>query len=185
MIAVTSLLDAEHSERVLDLIHQLEQRFGICAVKTTPYPHITFLTAEVAKLSDLKQYLEDFSRNFHTITVRSTGLGIFPGEKPIIYIPILRTPPLNALHDRLYSDVSQFSQDMGLYYNSELWLPHVTLALHDTNQEMLGPILSYLSRFNFNWQISLDNLAILKKSGDKFLKEDIYSLRNETTSVLT
>lgn len=172
MIAITSLLDRTHSDKVNELTENLEEKFGLTAVKATPYPHLTLLTAEVPDMEELKQYLELTCFEAPDFTIRTTGLGIFPGPQPVVYIPVLRTPPLNQLHAKLHADISEMSSEMGLYYNPNMWLPHITLALGDTTPEMLGPLLSYLFNYNFNWEITLDNITILQKSGDYFLKEE-------------
>lgn len=172
MIAITSLLDKTHSARVHELTGNLEKKFGLSGVKATPYPHLTLLTAEVPDMEELKQYLELTCFDMPDFSIRTTGLGIFPGDTPVVYIPVLRTPPLNQLHAKLHRDISEMSSEMGLYYNPNMWLPHITLALGDTTPELLGPILSYLSSYNFNWEITLDNITILQKCGDYYLKEE-------------
>jgi 2'-5' RNA ligase len=172
MIALASLLDKNSSDRVSELTEQLESRFGLTGVKVTPYPHLTLLTAEVVDMEELKQYLDQTCFETDSFTVRTTGLGIFPGESPVIYIPVLRNPMLNKFHGKLLREVSEMSTEMGLYYNANMWLPHITLALGDTSPEVLGPVLSYLCQFNFTWEITLDNLTILQKCGDYFLKEE-------------
>ncbi|MCC9135241.1 2'-5' RNA ligase family protein [Pontibacter silvestris] len=172
MIAVTSLLDKIHTERVSELTEQLDKRFGLNGVKITPYPHLTLFTAEVPDEEELKQYLENTCLETRNFNIRTTGLGVFPGPNPVIYIPVLRTQALNQLHATLHRDVSEMSLEMGVYYNPNLWLPHISLALGDTTPEILGPVLAFLCQYNFNWDITLDNLTILQKCGDYFLKEE-------------
>jgi 2'-5' RNA ligase len=177
MIALASLLDKRTSERVNDLTEDLEKNFGLSGVKVTPYPHLTLLTAEVVDMEELKQYLDLTCYETDNFTVRTTGLGLFPGETPVIFIPVLRTPPLNKFHDRLHRDISEMSTEMGLYYNTNLWLPHITLALGDTTPETLGPVMAYLCQYNFNWEITIDNLTIMQKCGDYYLKEDEFRFK--------
>lgn len=172
MIAIASLLDKRNSDRVNELTDLIEQKFGLSGVKMTPYPHLTLLTAEVVDMEELKQYLEMTCYEAEKFTIRTTGLGIFPGTNPVVYIPVLRTPPLNSLHKQLHTDISEMCTEMGLFYNTNLWLPHITLALGDTSLEVLGPLLTFLSEFNFDWEITLDNLIILQKCGDFYLKEE-------------
>lgn len=174
MIAIASLLDQTATERVSDLTDKLETKFGLSGVKITPYPHLTLLTAEMPDMEEFKEYLERTCLETRKITVRTTGLGIFPGQNPVVFIPVLRTFPLNDLHARLHRDVAEMSTEMGVYYNPNLWLPHISLALGDTTPEILGPVLAYLCDFNFNWEITLDNLTIMQKCGDYFLKDDAY-----------
>jgi 2'-5' RNA ligase len=177
MIAIASLLDDIYSEKVTELTNQLELRFGLKEVKMTPYPHLTLLTAEIPDMEELKDYLELICLETPVFNIRTTGLGIFPGENPVIYIPVLRTPPLNQLHSRLHKEVAEMSSEMGLNYNQNMWLPHITLALGDTSQELLGDVLSFLNNFRFNWKIKIDNLTILRRCGDFYLKEDEFKFR--------
>lgn len=174
MIAIASLLDTKASERVSEIIGNLEQKFGLTGVKVTPYPHLTALTAEIPDMDELKEYLELTCLETRNITVRTTGIGVFPGPNPVIFIPVLRTNSLNDLHGRLHRDISEMSTEMGVYYNPNLWLPHITLALGDTTPELLGPVLAFLCDYNFNWEITLDNLTIMQKCGDYFLKDDAF-----------
>ncbi|RAU83361.1 2'-5' RNA ligase family protein [Pontibacter arcticus] len=178
MIAIASILDKKTSERVSDLMEQLEAEFGLSGVKVTPYPHLTLLTAEIPDMEELKQYLENTCIETESFTIRTTGLGIFPGPNPVIYIPVLRTQPLNHLHRKLQVDISEMSTEMGVFYNPNMWLPHITLALGDTTTELLGPILAYLCQYNYNWEITIDNLTILQKSGDFYLKEEEFYFKS-------
>ena len=114
MIAITSLLDKFHSDRVSELTELLETKFGLNGVKVTPYPHLTILTAEIPDMEELKQYLELTCFEMPDFTIRTTGLGIFPGPTPVVYIPVLRTPPLNQLHAKLHRDISEMSSEMGV-----------------------------------------------------------------------
>ncbi|WP_114779473.1 2'-5' RNA ligase family protein [Botryobacter ruber] len=177
MIAITSILDSKHSQYVNDLTALLEQNFGLKGVMLTPYPHLTLLTAEVPDIDELKEYLETVCLETPSFSVRTTGLGIFPGESPVVYVPVLRTNVLNQLHTKLHRDVSEMSSEMGVYYNPNMWLPHISLALGDMTQELLGPVLTFLSQYQFTWEMVLDNLTIMRKSGDYFLKEEEFWFR--------
>jgi 2'-5' RNA ligase len=179
MLAVASLLDPENTEKVNQIVSQLDTIFGLRGVQLTPYPHITWLTTDVLHMSDLKDYLSKISAAEEPIKVRTMGIGIFPGEKPVIYIPILRTRDVNRMHARLFQEIGEFSEQTGHFYDPGLWMPHLTLALGDTSSWSLAPVLHYLNQFRFDWDITLDNLCIIKKSGDKFLKEEMYSFPQE------
>ncbi|TXK52323.1 2'-5' RNA ligase family protein [Pontibacter qinzhouensis] len=172
MIAITSLLDKVYSDRVTELTELLEKKFGLKGVKMSPYPHLTFLTAEIPDLDEMKEYLERVCLETPVFNVRTTGLGIFPGAAPVIYVPVLRTSRLNLFHGNIHRDIAEMSVEMSVYYNPNMWLPHISLALGDTTPEILGPVLNFLNTYNFNWDISLDNLTLMRKSGDFYLKEE-------------
>lgn len=176
MIAVTSLLDPEHTVLVNDLIDALQQKFGLSTVKMTPYPHVTWFTAEVGDLSHLKELLYSFAERSQPFQIHTSGLGIFPGPAPVIYIPVLRTSPVNQYHSRLFRKTKTICEEMGSYYDPDFWIPHITLAVGDTTPEILGGVLEFLNQFTFDWEINIDNLAILSKTGDKYLKEEVFML---------
>jgi 2'-5' RNA ligase len=176
MIAVTSLLDPEHTVLVNDVIDALQQKFGLSTVKMTPYPHVTWFTAEINDLTNLKEILYEFAEQSHPFPINTTGLGVFPGSAPVIYIPVLRTNPVNQYHAQLFRKATALCQEMNPYYNPKAWMPHITLAVGDTTPGILGSVLEFLNERTFNWEINIDNLAILSKHQDKYLKEEVFML---------
>jgi 2'-5' RNA ligase len=178
MLAVTSLLDSKHSDLVNHIISDFEKEFGLTQVQATPYPHITYLTTEAINLPLLKHYLDRFSNCSKVFHVYTTGIGVFPGDHPVVYIPVLRTQPLNKFHVQLYHDISKLSIDLGPYSKPRLWMPHISLALGDTTSDMMTPMFRYLAQYRFDWEIALDNLTIFRQSekGPVFEKEAEYSL---------
>jgi 2'-5' RNA ligase len=184
MLAITSLLDTKHSDLVNTIIHDFEKEFGLKQVQATPQPHITYLIAETYNLNLLKDYLLRLCYRQQPIHAYTTGIGVFPGEHPVIYIPVLRTQPLNKLHAQLYHDISKMSMEIGPFTKPKLWLPHISLAVGDTSPDMLTPIFKYLSRYTFDWEIMLDNLSLFteSKSGVAFEKESSFLLAHKILS---
>lgn len=178
MVAVVSLLDAKHSEIVNDIINDLEATFGLRGVKITADPHITWLICEVGKLAELKVYLKRVAGETEIIKVNTTGLGIFPGQHPVIFVPVIRADGLNLIHARLSQGIRAFSEQTVKFYNPEQWVPHISLALRDTTSALLPQIISHLNKKTFNWEIKLNNISILENAGDKFTLDTIYALQH-------
>jgi len=184
MLAITSLLDSKHTVIVNTIINDFEKEFGLKQVQATPEPHVTYLTTDALDVSLLKNYLERTSNCHRVFHMYTTGIGVFPGEHPVIYIPVLRTQPLNKFQSALYKDISKLSTETGTFSQPKIWLPHISLALGDTTVELLTPIFKYLAQYNFDWEIPIDNLTIYKQSEDKkhFEIESEYAFAN---SILT
>jgi 2'-5' RNA ligase len=53
------------------------------------------------------------------------------------------------------------------YYSPELWVPHITLAHSDVSRQSLVCALEELAFIPFNWEIKIDNLAIVGQSGEE------------------
>ncbi|MGV3639677.1 MAG: 2'-5' RNA ligase family protein [Adhaeribacter sp.] len=181
MLAITSLLDAKHADLVSTIIQDFQKEFGLKQVQATPLPHITYLIAQTYNIDLLKDYLLRLCHTARPVHAYTTGIGVFPGEHPVIYIPVLRTQPLNKMHSHLYQDISKMSMEVGSFTKPKLWLPHISLAVGDTSTEMMTPIFRYLARFNFDWEILLDNLTIFQESkqGDTFELESSFLLANK------
>jgi 2'-5' RNA ligase len=175
MLAITTLLSPHYAARINRIIKGLETEFGLDDVQATPEPHITYQLAGVQKLSALHAVLAEVARTTEPFAVHTTGLGVFPGPSPTIYVPVLRTNQLNQLHQRIVQATAPLCLRTDKFSGPECWLPHISLALHDTTPELLGPVLQYLNRQTFNLKLPLDNLAILRQQGDLYLREEVFA----------
>ncbi|MET4075548.1 2'-5' RNA ligase family protein [Hymenobacter sp. UYCo722] len=179
MLAITSLLSAPHVSRINAVIKKLEEKFGLDDVQATLDPHLTYQLAGVKKLSSLKTALAKVAAATAPFPAFTTGLGVFPGERPVIYIPVLRSDALNALHRRILAATAPLCLRTDKFSGPDCWLPHISLALHDTTADLLGPVLGYLNQETYNLKITIDNLAILRQEGNLFVQEDIFHMKEK------
>ena len=176
MLAITTLLSQPNTARINRIIERLEKKFGIDDVQATPDPHLTYQLAGVQKLSALKKVLTAVAATTEPFPAFTTGLGVFPGERPVIYIPVLRSDALNALHRRIVEATAPLCLRTDKFSGPDCWLPHISLALHDTTPDLLGPVLRFLNEETYNLKIEVNNLAILRQQGDLFLQEESFEL---------
>ena len=176
MLAITSLLSQPHVVRINGIIKKLEEKFGLSDVQATLDPHLTYQLAGVRKLSALKHVLAEVAAGTAPFPAFTTGLGVFPGERPVIYIPVLRSDALNALHRRILAVTAPLCLRTDKFSGADCWLPHISLALHDTTPDLLGPVLAYLNQETYNLKIIIDNLAILRQVGDLFVQEEVFNM---------
>ncbi|MBF9237256.1 2'-5' RNA ligase family protein [Hymenobacter sp. BT683] len=175
MFAITSLLNPRNAMRINRIVKGLETQFGLDDVQDTPDPHLTYLLTGTRRLNDLKAVLRDVAATTPPFSAYTTGLGVFPGDNPVIYIPVLRSNDLNLLHQRVL-DVTAPMCRAGSYYSPDRWLPHLSLALHDTTPDLLGPVLRHLNQETYNLRLNVNNLALLRKKGDLFVREEVFEL---------
>ena len=176
-LAITTLLSQPHAARINRIIKRLEKKFGLDDVQATLDPHLTFQLAGVKKRSLLKKVLAGVAATTTPFAAFTTGLGVFPGARPVIYIPVLRSDALNALHRRILAATAPLCLRTDKFSGPDCWLPHVSLALHDTTADLVGPVLSYLNHETYNLKIVIDNLAILRQDGDIFVKEEVFQMK--------
>ncbi|MDJ0366988.1 2'-5' RNA ligase family protein [Hymenobacter sp. H14-R3] len=174
MLAITSLLPSPSSDHINALIKSLETEFGLTDVQATPEPHLTYQIVEPADLETLKEALHEIAHTTAPFIAHTTGLGMFPGDNPVIHIPVLRSDALNLLHHRILEVAAPLCSRTDKFSAPDLWLPHISLALHDTTPELLGPVMQFLNNQTFNLELEISNLAILQPQGDMFVREVVF-----------
>ena len=184
MLAITSLLSAPHVLHINGIIKRLEEKFGLDDVQATLDPHLTYQLAGVRKLSSLKKVLAEVAATTRPFPAFTTGLGVFPGAQPVIYIPVLRSDALNALHHRIREATAPLCLRTDKFSGPDCWLPHISLALHDTTPDLLGPVLSYLNQETYNLKLTIDNIAILRQEGELFVKEDVFEMGTKVAQIV-
>ena len=152
------------------LCHGLKQRFGVGSPKATAVPHFSYHISPEYDLEALKQVLAETAVSTPPFTGKTTGIGIFPGDEPVVYIPVARTPELQALHDILWprlQNITQGSAPESAYYAASNWFPHITLGHSDINAGNLGPIVTWLNGQSLAWEIQVTNLTLLYDNGER------------------
>ena len=104
MNGIASLLDEPATSRVNYWWQELEARCGLVGVKTTPLPHFSWQVTEAYDLPLLEIVLHTFARQARPFTIRTSGLGLFTGENPIVYISIVKDESLIHFHSLLWSN---------------------------------------------------------------------------------
>lgn len=183
MLAITSLLSPPHARHINKIIKRLETDFGLDDVQATPDPHITYQLAGVSKLESLKDVLRNIAETTAPFPVHTTGLGVFPGPNPVIYIPVLRSDALNQLHHRILKATAPLCLRTDKFSKPDCWLPHISLALHDTTPDLLGPVLQFLNQETYNLKIVINNITILRQEGTQFVCEESFSMASADVKI--
>ncbi|MBC7930209.1 MAG: 2'-5' RNA ligase family protein [Rubrivivax sp.] len=166
MQGVVSLLDDRHYARVEAIWEELGQKFDVRGMYVTPYPHFSYQVAEAYDEEACENYLRELAARTSPFRVRTAGLGVFTVANPILYIPVVRSPALSALHREVWDNVRQkVAGAVAHYYGPEEWQPHITLAQGDIDPDKLADIVRVLSRRNFHWEFTINNLAIIYDTG--------------------
>lgn len=168
MHGIVSLLDDAHYQQVEALWAELKHEFGAQGVYITPYPHFSYHVTSQYNFEMLEQLLHTFASEQKPFHVKTTGLGIFTGQQPVLYISVVRSPQLTQFHQALWQklvdtgEVNLNSQD---YYAPDSWMPHITIGFHDMNCQMIANIIHYIGERPFLWDISIDNIALIYDTG--------------------
>lgn len=161
MFAIVSLLDSETSLAVQRLWNDLETDCGLTGIRVTPYPHFSWHAATEYREDPIQHGLRSLAKELEPFTIRTTGLGVFTGSAPVIYIPIVKDLRLITLQQRIYEMGLPHAQKPNSYLTPELWIPHITLGIRDLTKEKLTCAIERLFIQDFNWEIRIDNFALV------------------------
>lgn len=165
MYAVVSLLDEQHTKAVEDIWAELRREFGLQAVYEAPFPHVSYQSAEQYDAEVLMPIVQRLAQTTPAFRVRTRGLGIFTGLLPTLYIPVVRAPGLSRLQRTLWDDLTPTAFGVSAHYHPDTWMPHITLALRDTGGETAHAVGRLLAERDVDWDIGLDNLALIGDTG--------------------
>jgi 2'-5' RNA ligase len=179
MNGIASLLDKSATIRVELLWQELEARCGLVGIKTTPFPHISWQVTDAYDLKHLEKALETFAKQSQPFSVRSTGLGVFTGDHPILFISILKDEPLMRFQSLLWEQTNRIAIRPSPYYSPILWVPHITIAYNDVDQRNLDCAMQYLAFQNFDWEIQIDNLVFIAQTENQVPETVKYHLGNK------
>ena len=167
MNGIASLLDKSTSAKIESLWQELEISCGLVGVKKTPFPHFSWQVAEAYDLSRLATALGKISRHADQLTVHTTGLGLFSGENPIVYLSIIKDKPLLSFHAFLWEQMDGIAINPSTYYSPDRWIPHITLAFNDIDQGNLDCAMRALAWQTFDWEIQINNLITIIQDRDQ------------------
>lgn len=166
MNALVSLLDHDHAEEVRSIWWELESRFGVRTRYVKPFIHFSYhVVADEYDLEHLAPELDEVSSARTPFTVPTAGVEVFTGSEPVVFVSVTRTEELDDLHRDLWSRCTP-GFGVGLpYYAPDAWVPHVTLAQGSRAAENLPEILAFLEERALEWELSVDNLAVIEDGG--------------------
>jgi 2'-5' RNA ligase len=164
MNGIASLLDGPATARVERLWQELEVRCGLVGVKLTPFPHFTWQVTEDYDLPQFEVALRALAGQLEPFSIHTSGLGLFTGENPIIYVSIVKDESLMRFHSLLWEKMAGIASHPAPYYSPAQWVPHITLAYNDLTSANLDCAIQLLAFQTFNWEIQIDNLILVAQS---------------------
>lgn len=138
MYAIISELDQQSSVKVIEFWKTLREACGLRGIYDVPTPHFTWFAAEKLDVDQAKSIISQIVKGVKPFEIRTFGLGVFSGDHPVLYLPLVKTRKILNFHDEVWEKLRPYSEETQLYYSPWLWVPHITLALKDLSRENLS-----------------------------------------------
>ena len=161
MHGLVSLLPEPFYKQVEQIWQTLESAAGLNGIRVTPYPHFSWQIAEDYDLERLKPILERIASQTQPFAVHTSGIGLFSGERPVIYIALVKTLELMRFHSMVWEKALETSSMASPYYSPGNWVPHISLAYGDVTIENLGQTMKILAFQSYAWEMQIDNFAFI------------------------
>lgn len=170
---IVTLLSNPLNSEVESLWRMLDDECGTHLDATSEFVHFSFHVAENYNLERLIPVLKEISDGIQPFKVQTSGLGIFSGEKPVLYIPLVKDSQLLQFHEFIWKRVAPVARGINQQYAPHNWMPHITLAQDIVNCERLDCMISRIANQPFNWELMVDNITYIRL-GDGKSNEDIH-----------
>lgn len=176
MHGIVSLLDSAHDRLVEALWAELDEVCSVRGVYVTPFPHFSYHVAEQYEVDKLAEIVRQVARDTLSFRIRTTGLGMFTGAQPVLYLPVVRTSELSRLHHTLWHAIAPVSAGRVDYYQPDVWMPHITIGFGDVDVDSAAAAIRLLGARTYDWDIAIDNLTLVYDTGTRLLPCGRYPL---------
>lgn len=177
MITIASLFDKRSSKQTGLVWDLLETECSLSGIRNIPYPHFSWLTGADFSDKHIFDLLEDLCKKLEPFEIKTTGIGIFTGDEPIIYLPLVKTKKLFEYHQMIWALIENHVSEVNSYYSPENWIPHITIGFGDVTTDRLSCAVRNLSKYDLSMTITIDNLSYLSRIEEQAKIEKIFKLK--------
>jgi 2'-5' RNA ligase len=162
---IATLLDPSIDQQTQAIWSLLERNCGLSGIRVTPIPHFSWQGAASYEPEEVvQQKLIRICEQIEPFDVHVTGLGLFTGESPVLFLPVIKNQTLLEVHQRLWDELLPFAAAMSPYYAPDSWQPHITLAYKDVNPGNLVCAVEDLAFRDLSATLRVNHLAMIYQS---------------------
>jgi 2'-5' RNA ligase len=166
MLAIASLLDTISDRKTHEIWDLLEQKCGLADIKMTPVPHFSWLSAENYNVEKIETVLAEISQETAPFLIHTSGIGIFTGTAPVLYLSIVKTEQLLLLHKRIWESVVPYGHENNLFYRPDSWIPHITLAYRDITPDAIACATKDIINMPLYLDITVKSFVVMYQIGE-------------------
>lgn len=136
--AIASLFDVKTDDRTKELWDWIQCVCSLDGISISPIPHFSWFVGETLLSEEVERALMRAANNTPPFEVKVVDVGIFTGENPIVFLGLQKDKMLMQLHQSLRQAISLTDDRDSPFYNPDVWIPHITLAYHEHDEERLA-----------------------------------------------
>jgi 2'-5' RNA ligase len=173
VFSIASLFECEDSNPW----NQLARRCEYSGVQTHQIPHFSWQTADEYQLESTQAALAQICETIPPFQFSTSGLGIFAGERKILFLIIVKTKLLLEIHETIWNQVSKYAINAKSYYSPNRWIPHITINLNPLSDAEFNCSLADLENDTFDFEFEVKKFGLIYLNKDKSGVDSIYPLK--------
>jgi 2'-5' RNA ligase len=161
MLAIASLLDPFTDQQTRNLWQLLEEKCGLYEIKTAPFPHFSWFGCEDLQWKPVRHKLNSFCRSQNSFSVKTSGIGLFSGPVPILFVSLVKTFELMDMHRKIWRRLEKDLIGANELYSPEQWVPHITIAHGDVTPSNLCCAVKELAFQPLEFEVRVNNISVI------------------------
>ena len=126
-----------------------------------PVAHLTLVIVETENGAAVEQAVEQFAATASPFPLTTTGLGIFTGEEPALFVGVVSTSALADFQAAMWDTIHRLPGVTDARYLPSEWMPHLTLGWGAT-PDSLPAAVEHLAGRDLTFELALKDLTILR-----------------------
>lgn len=159
MYALTTLFDINADTSFAQMWQRLRTKCGLVTANEISFVHLSWQGATAYEMGHASVVLQEIAAVTRAFTVKISGIGLFTGKQPVLFLNIVKNRKLLELHEVLWARFKNDAKELNAFYAPEEWVPHVTLTYNPLSHEALTCAVAELMNEPFTTELMIDNLA--------------------------
>lgn len=157
MFSIASLLDIESTPN-WPKVESVCQYSGIIP---HTIPHFSWQTAENYQIEQARKKIADLAEQISSFSFSTSGLGIFPNDRKILFLIIVKTRKLMEIHELLWNELLPLAVNPRMHYSPDQWIPHISLNLQTLDDYQFNCSMEELLKIDLKFEFVVNKFGIL------------------------
>lgn len=129
--------------------------------------HFSWLVCQGIDKGQIKEVLEDIAKKIKPFSVQSGGIGIFPGDKPVVTFQLVRNLMVSDIQREIWEKCVPYMDHVNRFYSPDFWIPHITLIHQNIGREVFCQFIENSIFTDVRFSFDVTNLSIIFQDGKK------------------
>jgi 2'-5' RNA ligase len=150
----------EESQNKINKIREMLSSNGVHD-EAVPTNHVSIADFETDDLDELKLKVKEFADSIHKFKLNLVTAGTFMTKENVIFLQPVMTEKLMNVHKMFLDSMKDFDGKANEYYNHNKWVPHCTIAIRLSDEELIKGFETLKSISFLPIEVTVDKIDIL------------------------